>query len=124
MAAVQLVYAACPSRLAGLRADIMGFVGARGHACLHPFNAFPYEYFEGGMVGRDKTMEWCCRLVDACDELWCFGVSEGTCMEVDHLLRTKGADALRSHVDRFDPEWRQHAGDLADRYPRAIAALS
>ncbi|HLD04664.1 MAG TPA: hypothetical protein VJG90_03005 [Candidatus Nanoarchaeia archaeon] len=59
-----LIYCATPSRISEKRESIMDFVSSQGHGPFHPFQAFEYERFEGGMVGRERTMEFCRRAVD------------------------------------------------------------
>ena len=83
-----LIYCATPSRLVHKIADIMDLITNRGDAPLHPFQAFPYERFEGNpRIGRKKSMEWCLRLVGICDEYYMFGVSEGTLEEAAHAIK-------------------------------------
>jgi len=118
-----LIYAACPSRLADSESRIMNFVAEHGNACLHPFNAFPYDYFEGGKIGREKTLEWCCRLIDACDELWLFGISAGTLFEVDYLIRRRGPSRIRVYVNEFDSEWDSYCQKYSEEFPLAMAAV-
>src|SRR3989338_1130989 len=83
----KLIYGSLPSRIISKKEEVMEFVASKGMACLHPFNAFPYNYFEGGIIGRKKTLEMCCRLIDVCDEFWIFGISEGTLIETDYFLK-------------------------------------
>lgn len=97
-----LVYAACPSRLAHKTDAILEFVVHHGQAPLHPFQAFPYDLFEGGKPGRERTLEWCCRLIDVCDELWLFGISDGTLFEVNYLIARGRRSQFRDYSDVFD----------------------
>ncbi len=84
----KLIYCATPSRLAGKTGEIMDFVTNKGYAPLHPFQAFPYERFEGNPnIGRKKTMEWCFRTVEISDEVWLFGISDGTLGESQYGLK-------------------------------------
>lgn len=50
----KLVYCASPSRLVHRVKDIMDFVTDQGYAPLHPFQALPYERFEGNPGSEDK----------------------------------------------------------------------
>ncbi len=60
----KLIYCATPSRLVHRIKDIMDFVTNQGYAPLHPFQAFPYERFEGNpKIGRSKSIEWCLDLL-------------------------------------------------------------
>jgi len=106
----RLVYCATPSRMTRNKKKIMDFVTARGCAPFHPFQAFEYKRFEGGPVGRDKTMEFCCRAIDICDEFWMFGISEGTLKELCHVLKqnsvSKNPKPIRLFLNEFDKNWR------------------
>jgi hypothetical protein len=87
------------------RADEFEDVVVRqGHAPLNPLRALPYPLFEGGRPGRERTLEWCCRLVDICDQVWLFGISAGTLFEVRHLLNRRRRADLRDFTDVYDDE--------------------
>ena len=102
----ELVYCATPSRLSYKMNDIMNFVSDQGKGPFHPFQAFPYERFEGGIIGREKSMEFCRRAIGICDEIYLFGVSEGT---LDDLLEgRKQKKPVSEFVEKFDPEWRRY----------------
>ncbi len=101
----RLIYCATPSRLVHKINEIMDFVTNEGNAPLHPFQAFPYERFEGNPnVGRKESMEYCLRLVNISDKVYLFGVSEGTLDEISHALEIKKPITL--HLD-FDSEWNK-----------------
>ncbi len=56
-ATAKLIYCATPSRLTYKMHEIMDFVKKEGNAPLHPFQAFPYDAFEGNpRVGRGKLL--------------------------------------------------------------------
>jgi hypothetical protein len=124
----QLVFASTPSRMVDRTDEIMRFVSEQGKACLHPFNAMPFEYYEGGALGRDKTLDVCHRLIAACDELWLFGISDGTMFEVEEFLARKpDSDALqrfRSYVTEYDDEWQHYFAMYAETYPAAAEFLA
>jgi hypothetical protein len=109
-----LVYAACPSRMADQTQTILEFIASRGHAPLHPFQALPYAFFEGGLPGREKTLEWCCRLIDICDEFWLFGLSDGTLFELRYLLGKGRHAAFKDFSGMFDEQVGQRKPELAD----------
>jgi hypothetical protein len=123
-----VVYGSTPSRLASKTDEIMKFVASLGKACLHPFMALPYEYYEGGCVGRDKTICVCCKLVEVCDQFAIFGISEGTLIELEYHLdlnsRLKMPQALLVFIKEFDPEWQKYHAIFREKYPRAIQALA
>jgi len=100
----------------------MDVVTAEGYAPLHPFQALPYERFEGNSrVGRDKSMEFCMRLVDVSDELWMFGISSGTLMEAVHALDIK--KPVEFKFEYFDPEWKKFYEELGPKYGNPLDGL-
>lgn len=115
----KLIYCATPSRLVHRIDDIMDIVTNEGNAPLHPFQAFPYKRYEGNeKIGRDKSMEWCLRLVDISDEFYMFGVSEGTLIEVVHAIKINKPVILQ--FDDFDPEWEKFYQELGPKYDNPI----
>lgn len=95
----------------------MNFVVKKGHAPLHPFQAFPYELYEGGRVGRKKTMKFCRRLIDIADEFWLFGISEGTLEDLLYALKKK--KLVKLHLE-FDPEWKKYYTRLGRKYKHPL----
>lgn len=118
-----LIYVACPSRMISALPGIRTQVARAGKACLDPFAAFPYESFEGNQaIGRQQTLEWCCRLVDVCDEFWIFGLSHGTLTELEHFLTHRCGRELVVSLPRHDPE-KPLAAEIARRFPMAAHEL-
>lgn len=123
----EIVYTSCPSRLIGRKDEIMDFVASRGKGGLHPFNALPYKYFEGGVLGRAKSLEICCRLIDICDEFDIYGISEGTLIELEyflnqnHLLRF--SKPLGVYIKEFDEEWQRYYDLYEGRFGMVMAKL-
>ena len=121
----KLIYCAMPARMKDKMTEIMDFVTAKGYGPLHPFQALPYERFEGGPLGRQRTMDICCKLIDTCDEFWMFGVSQGTLIEVVHTQKSPNKP-VELHFE-FDPQWREfyaklggQFGNPLDRYPGVL----
>ena len=116
----KLVYCATPSRMAKKKKKIMDFVTSKGYAPFHPFQAFEYKRFEGGPVGRKKTIEFCCRAIDICDEFWMFGISEGTLEELSHVLKqnlvSRNPKPIRLFLNEFDRNWKAKYRELRDRF--------
>ncbi len=111
---VNLIYCATPSRLNGETKRIMDYVSSAHHAPFHPLQAFEYQRFEGGVAGREKTLEFCCRAIDMCDEFWLFGISSGTMYELEYVLqwetqKSRYSKPIRLLHEIFDPEWQQFA---------------
>jgi hypothetical protein len=99
----------------------MDFVTNQGYAPLHPFQAFPYERFEGNpRIGRAKSMEWCLKLIDISDEFWMFGVSDGTLEEVTHA---KTRIPIKLKFDGFDSEWNKFYAQLGSKYSNPLDYL-
>ena len=118
----KLIYCATPSRIAYRMEEIMDFVTNQSYAPLHPFQAFPYERFEGNpKIGRTKSMGWCLKLIDISDEFWMFGVSNGTLEEVAHA--TKIIKPVSLKFSGFDPEWKEFYKKLGSKYGNPIDYL-
>lgn len=114
----KLIYCATPSRLSHKTVEIMNFVTYRGCAPLHPFQALPYERFEGNpIIGRAKSMEWCLKLIEISDEFWMFGVSSETLEEV--VYAKKIVKPVRLFLD-FDFEWKKYYQELKDKYENPL----
>ena len=115
----KLIYCATPSRLVNKIDEVMDFVTNQGYAPLHPFQALPYERFEGNpRIGRIKSMDWCLRLVDISDEFWMFGVSNGTLEEVAHAIKI--VKSVKIFLDSFDTEWNKFYQELGNKYGRPL----
>ena len=108
-----LVYCATPSRLSNKTKEISNYIAEQGHGPLHPFQAMPYKLFEGGKVGRLKSMEFCMRLVGICDQFRLFGVSKGTLQEIVEAQRLNKEIKLELS---WDPEWKEFYAKLGKRY--------
>lgn len=118
-----LAYCSIPSRMAGKTEEIMDFVQAQRYAPFNPLLAFPRKRFEDGAVGREETLEICLRATRICDELWLFGISEGTVAELEYFLtgiiftlysgRTK---RIKFFFKEFDPAWRENLEKLEKEY--------
>ena len=118
----RLVYCATPSRLVHKKEEIMRFASRQGYAPLHPFQALPYDFFEGNLeIGRTQTLDYCLRLVAICDLFWIFGISQGTLDELVHAHDIK--KPVQSFVAEFDPEWKHYYQLFADHYRDALDKL-
>ncbi|HUD08065.1 MAG TPA: hypothetical protein VMQ52_03240 [Candidatus Saccharimonadales bacterium] len=125
MAYNDLVYCASPARLGNLKHKIMEYVADQNKGPLHPFNALPYKYFEGGKLGRAKTMEVCCSLIGVCDEFWIFGISEGTLIEATYFFAqaSNKNKPFRVLVNEFDKEWKIYAKKYSNNYKETLKKL-
>jgi hypothetical protein len=118
---MKLIFCSTPSRLGAKQEEILDFVTAQGLAPLHPFQAFEFKRYEGGPIGREKTLEFCYRLIDACDEMWMFGISDGTLAELSHALKTR-PQIIHLHLE-FDPEWRTYYEQLKPKYGDLLSEI-
>lgn len=106
----------------------MNIARDEGKACLHPFNAFPYEYYEGNpKIGRARSLELCCKAIDICDEFWIFGVSEGTLFEADYFFKRNEENGLvlpvSNLIRQYDPEYKKYSDIYRDRFERTLKIL-
>jgi hypothetical protein len=102
----ELVYCSTPSRLSYKMTEILDFVTNEGNGPLHPFQAYPLERFEGGPIGREKTMEFCRRLIAICDKAYLFGIAEGALDDIIEAKRLK--KPITVLIEKFDPEWKKY----------------
>jgi hypothetical protein len=125
----KLVYCATPARLSSKRVEIMNYVTEHGGGPFHPFQAFEYERFEGGPIGREKTIEFCCRAIEICDEFWLFGISEGTLIELAYIINfnknnKNNQKEIRYLYKTFDPEWKGYYEKHRDRFTGLLNGLN
>lgn len=120
---ILLVYCATPARLTNKMEEIMDFVTERGYGPFHPFQAFEYKRFEGGVVGRDKTIEFCCRAIDICDEFWLFGISRGTLLELCYNLYLQRPKPVKVFLDEFDEKWQREYKKLKDEFGDPLSKI-
>ena len=123
-----LIYCATPARLGQKRVEIMDLVSQHGYGPFHPFQAFEYERFEGGPVGRQKTMEFCCRAIDICDEFWLFGISIGTLTELCYVLDRNSTSInpkpIKLFQNKFDERWLEEYIKLKDNFGDPLSKIS
>jgi hypothetical protein len=118
---MKLIYCATPSRLSEKKKEIMDFVSHKGLGPFHPFQAFEYERFEGGAIGREKTLEFCCRAIDACDEFWLFGISKGTLLELEYSLKNK--KPIKLFFEKFDSDWKNEYEKLKNQFKDPLSRM-
>jgi len=111
----ETVYAATPSRLAHKKDEICKFISDKGYLPFHPFNAFPYELYEGHpKVGREKAMKVCQKAVKDNTHFWIFGISEGTLGEL--VYANEENKPIQRYYEQFDPDWKQFYEQLGKKY--------
>lgn len=106
----------------------MDFVTDWGFGPFHPFQAFELERFENGPIGREKTMEFCCRAIEICDEFWLFGISRGTLIELCHVLKLNAhapkPKTIRLFLEEFDSGWGNEYERFKDEFSDPLALLA
>lgn len=103
--------------------EIMDFVTERGFGPLNLIHSFEFERFENGPIGREKTLEFCLRMIDASDEFWIFGISEGVMIELDYFLKHRKGRPVKLLMDQFDPEWKKYYDQLKPRFGDLLSKL-
>jgi hypothetical protein len=112
-----LTYCALPSRLYHLTEQTYNFVLENKHAPLHPFKAFEQgqAFGDNGIFGRERVIEFALRMVGICDQLYLFGISDGTLQETRKALDLN--IPVKLHIERFDLDWRRYYHELKPKYP-------
>lgn len=110
----KLIYLATPARLKNRIEEIMDYAISLGYAPFHPFKAFPYERFEGGLIGREKTIEICKKAIEICDEFALCGISEGTLEELNYALKKR--KPIKLFYEIFDLEWKNFYEKLKEKF--------
>lgn len=110
---MKLIYCAIPSRMSKiLSKEINLFVMSFSEFPFNPFMAFPLELYENGPMGREKTLDYCKKFVEICDEFWLFGLSEGT---IEELERAISANKKIKTFSNFDKEWFNEKNKLINK---------
>ncbi len=114
--AAKMMYCAIPTRLRHRADEAYALAKKMGFVPVIPFNAGPYEDFEGGLLGRERTIEFMLHIQRFCDTCGFFGISEGTVGELrDALARKQDVRVIYG----FDPEWEKHEADFRAAYSEA-----
>ncbi len=66
-------------------------------------------------------MEWCLKLVEVCDEVWLFGISEGTLQEAAHALQKN--KPLKICGEGFDLEWKEFSEKFGSVYGEVLERI-
>lgn len=111
------IYCAIPPRLVSYQRRIVDVVAAQNCVPIHAFQTPPCESFENRSVGRELSMESRKRMVDISDELWMFGVSDGTLEDLSYALSIEKPIRLNG---QFDPSWNEHNLRLRKKHSYAL----
>ncbi|HEX7042813.1 MAG TPA: hypothetical protein VF189_06180 [Patescibacteria group bacterium] len=132
----RLVYAATPSRNKEQTQEIMEFISGKDFFPVHPFPTFPYEFYEGNPRleknnARELALRACFRAIKMCDEVWIFGISDGTLREARYALNLnrnpirkifQKTKKIRLHLE-FDEEWKRYAHELTPQHSKTLRRL-
>lgn len=116
----KIMYCAVPTRLQHLREPIRRAARELGYAPVIPFDIGEYEDFEGGVIGRARTLKFMLHVLDFCDVIGLFGISDGTLLEVS--TRLKSNKEIRTFPE-FDPEWEMQYEQFKVKYDYPLEKL-
>ena len=114
------MYCAIPTRLRHLREPIRRAAQELGYAPVIPFDIGEYEDFEGGSIGRDRTLKFMLHIMEFCDATGLFGISNGTMLELSESLKQQ--KDIRTFPG-FDPEWETQYEKLKSGYNSPLEKL-
>ena len=116
----KIMYCAIPTRLRHLREPIRRAARELGYAPVIPFDIGEYEDFEGGSIGRARTLKFMLHVMEFCDTTGIFGISDGTMLEIfESLKQQKEIKTFPS----FDPEWGTQYEKLKGKYDSPLEKL-
>ncbi len=124
------MYLAHPTRIwkAGGSDRMIEFARSKGFAPVHPFSCGDFCDFEGGIVGREGTLQWTLHLQRGCHWSGYFGISDGVMRELQDRLRWDEEKRIRVFYEDdagvpFDPEWEAQYDVLKKKYGDLLAKL-
>ncbi len=116
----KIMYCAIPTRMRDKAEEIRSIVRKMGYAPVIPFDVGPYEDFEGGTVGRERTLDFMMHVQRFCDTCGLFGISEGTLGEINYAQKTGQEIKM---FPSYDPEWDVFYDNLNKKYGDPFANL-
>lgn len=114
------MYCAMPTRLRDLREEVKTIARKWGYAPSIPFDIGEYEDFEGGSIGRKRTIEFMIHVMRFCDTVGIFGISDGVMGEMKSGL-DEGKEIRVCYG--LDPEWEKYYEQLKDKYGDLLRRL-
>lgn len=125
-----MMYLAHPTRIwkAGGSDRIVDFARKKGFAPVNPFSCGDFQDFEGGLVGREGTLEWTLHLQKGCHWSGYFGISDGVMRELEDRLRWDNEKRMRVFYEDdagvpFDPLWLEEYEKLKNKYGDLLSYL-
>ncbi len=104
------------------------FARTKGFAPVNPFSCGDFEDFEGGIVGREGTLEWTLYLQRGCHWSGYFGISDGVMRELEDRLKWDNERRIRVFYEDdagvpFDPQWHDQYEVLKKKYGDLLGEL-
>ena len=125
-----VMYLAHPTRIWKEQGSerIIQFARKKGFAPVNPFLCGDFKDFEGGIVGREGTLEWTLHLQSGCHWSGYFGISEGVMRELQDRLKWDKEKRMRVFYEDdegkpFDEKWEQEYEVLKKKYGDLLAEL-
>jgi len=119
------MYLAHPSRIRQFGVKMEQFAYERGFSPVNPFGCGDFKYFEGGRMGRVKTLEFGLAVQRRlCGYTGVLGISDGVMGEVkDRLVWDSQKNIRIFHDAGFDPMWDGEYNRLKSVYGDLFAEL-
>ncbi len=119
------MYIAHPTRLKERGGEMEEFVHRLGFAPVNPFGCGKYEYFEGGIMGRPRTLDFGLAVQQMiCGHTGVLGISDGVMGEVKDRLKWDKEKRIRVFHDAgFDPRWDEEYERLSLKYGDLFSEL-
>ncbi len=109
---LKIIYAATPSRMYNHKDEICNLIILNNCISIHPFLTLPLEIDYEKRYNREDIYRACFKLIDCSDELWIFGINNGSLKEYSYAKEQ--GKSTKSFVKLFDPIWKQQS--LNEKY--------
>src|SRR3989344_797918 len=125
-----VMYMAHPTRMFkdGQSERLKEFVRKKGFAPVNPFGCGDFEDFEGGIVGREGTIQWTMHLQRGCHWSGYLGISEGVMCELQDRLKWDKEKRMRVFYEDenwqpLDPYWHEEYERLKPKFGDLLSEL-
>ncbi|NCN52896.1 hypothetical protein GW950_00340 [Candidatus Wolfebacteria bacterium] len=120
-----VMYVAHPTKLRHLGEEIEAYAYKAGFSPVNPFGCGQYKYFEGGRMGRPRTLDYGLSLQKTlCGNTGVFGISDGVMNEVRHRLTWDREKNIWIFKDAgFDPDWDSEYFRFSKKYGDLFAEI-
>lgn len=116
----KIMYCAMPTRLQRLKGLAKKIARRCGYAPTVPFDVGAFKDFEGGRIGRERTLKFMIGYMRLCQTVGIFGISDGVMGELKDAL-DEGKE-IRVFYG-LDPEWEKMYEQLKGKYSDLFARL-